>query len=123
MLEKNAPIKAAELLLYYFSLGLNGYWSYRRGTAGLYWAGRKIVHLMIEMLVERELWRLSSPPSPSKEDCCHQYIRSAVALPLLKYFKHGESGGEEEGMFAAGSPVKFIARCPGPTRTHKGIAT
>lgn len=81
-----------------------------------------MVHLMIEVLVERELWRLSSPTSPSKEDCCHHDIRSAVAFPLLENFKHEESGGREEGMVAAGSPVKFIARCPGPMTTHNGMA-
>lgn len=75
---------------------------------------------MIQIFVERELWRSSSPTSPSKEDSCYNYIRLSVALPLLKIFKNG---GGEEGMIAAGSPVKFIARCPGPVRTYNGMAT
>jgi len=32
-------------------------------------------------------------------------------------------GREEDRMVAVGSPVKFIASCPGPMRTHSGMAT
>lgn len=42
-------------------------WPYSR----LYCAGRQMVHLKVEILVERELWRSPSPASLSKEDCCH----------------------------------------------------
>lgn len=90
-------------------------------TSGLK-AERRMVHLMVEMLVQSELWKSSGPASLLKEDCCHHYIGSAVPLLLLKSFKDGESEGENGGMVAPGTPMKSMMRCPRRMRTHDCMA-
>lgn len=74
------------------------------------------MHLKIEILVERELWRSPSPASLSKEDCCHLcHCPSRQPLSILR------AGERRKGCFLL-NHLKFIVRCPGLRRSHSSMA-